>query len=260
MRGHAMLRLAEELALLGETASRQWTAYRSTLATLPEADGEEACGVQAEAATALVDSMLAGSWAAVITTRPARCGSSNALLALAAAGGTPPPASVGRVVTAAGGAAPLSTGESTPSDTGGASTGPSSSSSSSSTFGGHAPPPPAASPAGFGASGTPASCPAAAAAAGSGAGGDAYAVLAPGETVRNVEFACMLLDSELSEPALVSLCVEILTERGCLPVGEIGKLLQEATANGGLPSLLKERYGGLKVRLSELLLRLRSTS
>ena len=61
-----------------------------------------------------------------------------------------------------------------------------------------------------------------------------------------LQYCSLLLESEVTEPALRALSVEILAERGPLPVGEIGKLLQEATANPSLSSTLKDKFGGLK--------------
>lgn len=51
----------------------------------------------------------------------------------------------------------------------------------------------------------------------------------------------------MSESALRSLSRQVLGEKGPLPVGEIGKMLQEACSGMScMPSVLKERYGGLK--------------
>lgn len=61
-----------------------------------------------------------------------------------------------------------------------------------------------------------------------------------------IEYCALLLDSDVTAPALVSLACEILSDKGALPVGEIGKLLQEATSNVTLSAILKERFGGLK--------------
>jgi hypothetical protein len=61
-----------------------------------------------------------------------------------------------------------------------------------------------------------------------------------------VEYGLLLLRSEVTVPALLTLTQQILKDHWCLPVGEIGKLLQEATSNSGLSSTLKERFGGLK--------------
>ncbi|CAM9884841.1 unnamed protein product [Chrysoparadoxa australica] len=62
----------------------------------------------------------------------------------------------------------------------------------------------------------------------------------------NIKYCSFLLDAEVSDSALLMLSKEILAEKGPLPVGEIGKLLQEATANATLSQTLKDRYGGLK--------------
>jgi hypothetical protein len=40
---------------------------------------------------------------------------------------------------------------------------------------------------------------------------------------------------QVTSPALLSLTTEILSDKGPIPVGEIGKLLQEATSNGACP-------------------------
>jgi hypothetical protein len=58
----------------------------------------------------------------------------------------------------------------------------------------------------------------------------------------------LLYVSQISDSALRILSLEILSEKGiALPVGEIGKMLQEATAMSNvLSAALKERYGGLK--------------
>lgn len=40
--------------------------------------------------------------------------------------------------------------------------------------------------------------------------------------------------------------------QGSLPVGEIGKLLQEATANASLSQTLKDQFGGLKKFLEKV--------
>eukprot|EP00753_Platysulcus_tardus_P014001 PLAT3971.1.p1 GENE.PLAT3971.1~~PLAT3971.1.p1 ORF type:complete len:1126 (-),score=393.47 PLAT3971.1:72-3143(-) len=62
----------------------------------------------------------------------------------------------------------------------------------------------------------------------------------------SIEYCSLLLDSEVTVPALMSLSIDILTERGPLPVGEIGKMLQGATSNAGLSATLKDKFGGLK--------------
>ena len=63
------------------------------------------------------------------------------------------------------------------------------------------------------------------------------------------EQACymdLILTGNINEPALLILSKEILCDRGTLPVGEIGKVLQEMTATTSLSGKLKEKFGGLK--------------
>ncbi|CAM9205493.1 unnamed protein product [Phaeothamnion confervicola] len=62
----------------------------------------------------------------------------------------------------------------------------------------------------------------------------------------SVRYCAFLLQAEVTDSALLALSKEILAERGPLPVGEIGKLLQEATANASLSQTLKDQFGGLK--------------
>jgi len=66
---------------------------------------------------------------------------------------------------------------------------------------------------------------------------------AVGESIENAEF---ILANEITEQALTALVVQILEENDSIPVGEIGKMLQEATYNSDLPRVIKERFGGLK--------------
>ena len=61
-----------------------------------------------------------------------------------------------------------------------------------------------------------------------------------------VEYALLLLRSVVTVPALLTLTKYILRDHWALPVGEIGKLLQEATSNTSLSSTIKEQFGGLK--------------
>ncbi len=42
------------------------------------------------------------------------------------------------------------------------------------------------------------------------------------------------------------IAVQLLSSHGPVPVGEVGKLLQEATGNAQLPAMVKEMFGGLK--------------
>lgn len=55
-----------------------------------------------------------------------------------------------------------------------------------------------------------------------------------------IEFA------EIEPNRLVSIADAILLEKGPLPVGEVGKMLQEATGNLQLSQMLKEKHNGLK--------------
>ena len=50
----------------------------------------------------------------------------------------------------------------------------------------------------------------------------------------------------VSDNALWTLCVDVLQDRGYIPVGEIGKLLQELTGSVSMSGILKDKYGGLK--------------
>jgi hypothetical protein len=50
----------------------------------------------------------------------------------------------------------------------------------------------------------------------------------------------------VTESALKSFSKDILLERGPLPVGEIGKMLQEMTGISTLSAYLKDKFGGLK--------------
>jgi len=56
----------------------------------------------------------------------------------------------------------------------------------------------------------------------------------------------LLLEQRLTESALLTLSKDILRERGAMPVGEIGKMLQELTTMSALSAKLKEKFGGLK--------------
>lgn len=52
--------------------------------------------------------------------------------------------------------------------------------------------------------------------------------------------------ADISEAELVSLAVNILLEHGAVPVGKMGSMLHRAANNHNLPTILKDRYGGLK--------------
>ena len=62
----------------------------------------------------------------------------------------------------------------------------------------------------------------------------------------------LVLSGRVSEIAIIKLSKEILVERGSLPVGEIGKVLQDTTASTSLSSKLKDKFGGLKKFLERL--------
>jgi hypothetical protein len=61
-----------------------------------------------------------------------------------------------------------------------------------------------------------------------------------------LSYSAMLMAGTVSAPALAALAARLLETAGSLPVGEVGKCLQEATGNAGLPGVIKEYYGGLK--------------
>jgi hypothetical protein len=67
-----------------------------------------------------------------------------------------------------------------------------------------------------------------------------------GDLWHNIFYCNFVLESILSESALLSLCTEVLTEKKILPVGEVGKMLSEATSIPNLSSQLREKFGGLK--------------
>lgn len=80
-----------------------------------------------------------------------------------------------------------------------------------------------------------------------------YGVLAGSmEDVRKqIDYCSFLLDCEVTTPTLLSLTENILREKKTLPVGEIGKLLQEATSNPNLSTILKDQYGGTLLGFEE---------
>jgi len=53
-------------------------------------------------------------------------------------------------------------------------------------------------------------------------------------------------ENNINPSQLVTLAESVLNEKGPLPVGEVGKMLQEATGNPSLSQILKERHNGLK--------------
>ena len=64
--------------------------------------------------------------------------------------------------------------------------------------------------------------------------------------LEEVSYANMVIAGDVSERGFKLLFREMLTERGALPVGEIGKMLQESTGFRSLTTSLKSIYGGLK--------------
>lgn len=50
----------------------------------------------------------------------------------------------------------------------------------------------------------------------------------------------------MTKEVLLIMSKEILADRGPLPVGEVGKMLQEITGMSALSVCLKENFGGLK--------------
>ena len=56
----------------------------------------------------------------------------------------------------------------------------------------------------------------------------------------------MLLDGHATESGFRMLFKDFLLERGALPVGEIGKMLQDSTGMQTLSTSLKLKFGGLK--------------
>ena len=72
-------------------------------------------------------------------------------------------------------------------------------------------------------------------------------VLVQNVPVRSASFSGVVVPSDNINPSqLISLAETVLNEKGPLPVGEVGKMLQEATGNPSLSQVLKERHNGLK--------------
>jgi len=66
------------------------------------------------------------------------------------------------------------------------------------------------------------------------------------ELLEVVQCGAMMEQGEATAEAVALLTRQILLARGPLPVGEIGKLLQESTDNKAFSATLKVRFGGLK--------------
>jgi hypothetical protein len=62
----------------------------------------------------------------------------------------------------------------------------------------------------------------------------------------HIMYCNFVLESVLSDSALLLLCTEILKEKKVQPVGEVGKMLAEITSSPNLSAKLKEKFGGLK--------------
>jgi hypothetical protein len=71
------------------------------------------------------------------------------------------------------------------------------------------------------------------------------------ELHRQMRYCNLMVESVISRTAVLDLVVEILTQKGPLPIGEVGKALAELTCINGLSSRLKEAYGGLKKFLED---------
>jgi hypothetical protein len=56
----------------------------------------------------------------------------------------------------------------------------------------------------------------------------------------------MLIEGQVTESGFRILFKDFLYERGALPVGEIGKMLQDSTGITTLSTSLKLKFGGLK--------------
>ncbi len=67
------------------------------------------------------------------------------------------------------------------------------------------------------------------------------------KTWDKIRYCNLILESQISEPALKTLSRLVLIDKGPLPVGEIGKMLQDAcSVVSTMSTVLKERFGGLK--------------
>ena len=71
------------------------------------------------------------------------------------------------------------------------------------------------------------------------------------ELWNKMHYASLLMHGYVSDHALWALCVDVLQDRGFIPVGEIGKFLQELTGTVSMSGILKDKYGGLKKFLEQ---------
>jgi hypothetical protein len=67
-----------------------------------------------------------------------------------------------------------------------------------------------------------------------------------GRIWQSILYCNLIIESVVTESALINLSIEILADKGPLPVGEIGKILAELTSIPNLSVRLKEKFGGLK--------------
>lgn len=63
---------------------------------------------------------------------------------------------------------------------------------------------------------------------------------------QNILYANFILESVVSESAILTATIESLAIKGPLPVGEVGKILTEMSGMQQLSLHLKEKFGGLK--------------
>lgn len=70
--------------------------------------------------------------------------------------------------------------------------------------------------------------------------------LPPDELEYFMRHAELVLASKITADAVAHLIVHVIEQRGPQPIGEIGKLLQEATGNPNLSKVLKSQFRGLK--------------
>jgi hypothetical protein len=64
--------------------------------------------------------------------------------------------------------------------------------------------------------------------------------------MQNIHYCNFVIESVISESAILTFCVDILLLKGPLPAGEVGKLLSEISSIPNLSHRLREKFGGLK--------------
>ena len=64
--------------------------------------------------------------------------------------------------------------------------------------------------------------------------------------LEQTQYLDLFLHGRVHESSIRNALNEILIERGCVPVGELGKLLQEATCTVNISSRIRENLNGLK--------------